>query len=100
MKTSLKEIHEANLGEPFYLEDLTPTAVRVVNANEMPRLEVSYIASATINRINITDFGKYQERKSEGGSFYSEGKRILRADNSETATYISHTVRHSREEGK
>lgn len=47
----------------------------------------------------MTDFGTYQEIRSENGSFYSEGRGVIRADNSETATYISHTVGYS-DEGK
>jgi hypothetical protein len=97
---SFKDIEEANLGKPFYVEQVTPTAIRVVDVNGTPRLEVSYTGSAKLNGINVTDFGTYQELKSENGSFYSEGRGVLRADNSETATYISHTVGHSTEEGK
>jgi len=98
---SLRELKEVSLGEPFYVEQVTPTAVRVVDINGTPRLEVSYSGSARIAGINVTDFGTYQELKSEnGGSFYSEGRGIVRADNGETATYISHTVGHSTEEGK
>jgi hypothetical protein len=97
---SLEEIEEANLGKPFYVEQVTPTAIRVVDVNGTPRLEVSYTGSATLNGITVTDFGTYQELKSENGSFYSEGRGIFRADNSETATYISHTVGYSTDGGK
>lgn len=68
--------------------------------NGTPRLEVSYTGTATLNGIKVTDFGTYQEIRSENGSFYSEGRGVIRADNSETATYISHTVGYSDEEGK
>jgi hypothetical protein len=39
---SLKDLEEANLGKPFYVEQVTPTAIRVVDVNGTPRLEVSY----------------------------------------------------------
>lgn len=97
---SLEEMNEANLGKPFYVEHVTPTAIRVVDVNGVPRLEVSYTGLATLNGINVTDFGTYQELRSEKGSFYSEGRGVIRADNSETATYVSHTVGHSTEDGK
>jgi hypothetical protein len=97
---SLEELNEANLGRPFYVEHVTPTAIRVVDVNGTPRLEVSYTGSATLNGISVTDFGTYQEQRSEKGSFYSEGRGVIRADNSETATYISHTVGHSTAAGK
>ena len=97
---SLEEIDEANLGKPFYVERVTPTAIRVVNIEGTPRLEVSYTGSAMLNGINVTDFGTYQEQRSEKGSFYSEGRGVLRADDSETATYVSHTVGHSNKDGK
>ncbi len=100
METNLKDIDEANLGKPFYFEQVTPTAIRVVDVNGTPRLEVSYTGSATLNGIKATDFGTYQEIRSENGSFYSEGRGVLRADNSETATYISHTVGRSDGNGK
>jgi len=96
----LRDLEEANLGKPFYVEQVTPGAVRVVDVNGTPRLEVSYTGSATLNGIKVTDFGTYQELKSDNGSFYSEGRGIFRADNSETATYISHTVGHSTEDAK
>jgi hypothetical protein len=97
---SLEDIDEANLGKPFYVEHVTPTAIRVVDIDCTPRLEVSYTGSATLNGINVTDFGTYQELRSQEGSFYSEGRGVIRADNSETATYISHTVGHCTEDGK
>jgi len=45
---SLKDLEEANLGKPFYVEQVTPTAIRVVDVNGTPRLEVSYRGSATL----------------------------------------------------
>jgi hypothetical protein len=35
----LKDIGEINLGKPFYVEQVTPTTVRVVDVNGTPRLE-------------------------------------------------------------
>ena len=95
-----RDLEEANLGKPFYIEEVTPGAIRVVDVNGTPRLEVSYTGIATPNGIRITDFGTYQELRGENGSFYSEGRGIFRADNSETATYVSHTVGHSTENAK
>jgi hypothetical protein len=40
-ETSLKDIEEASLGKPFYVEEVTPPAIRAVNVNGTPRLEVS-----------------------------------------------------------
>lgn len=96
----LEQIGEANLGKLFYVEHVTPTAIRVIEIDGTPRLEVSYTGSAILNGISVTDFGTYQEQRSEKGLFYSEGRGVIRADNSETATYISHTVGHSTEDGK
>ena len=100
IEISLEELDQANLGKPFYVERVTPTAIRVVDIDGTPRLEVSYTGSATLDGISVTDFGTYQELRSDNGSFYSEGKGVIRADNSESASYISHTVGHSTGDGK
>lgn len=56
IEISLKDMQAANPGEPFYVENVTPTAIRVVHVDGTPRLEVSYTGSATLNGVNVTDF--------------------------------------------
>ena len=83
---------EQLLGQPFYVESTKSTNMRVLNIDNFPSVEVSYIGNSTINGSPTQTIGTVVDTMGSDVAVHSEGKAIILTATGQVITYKSKSI--------
>jgi hypothetical protein len=81
-----------NIGQPFYLESTKSTNMRVLNVDNVPSVEVSYVGNSTINGSPTQTIGTIVDKMGAEGAVHSKGQAIILTETGQVITYKSESV--------
>ncbi|VFJ12931.1 hypothetical protein [Candidatus Nitrosocosmicus franklandus] len=81
-----------NIGQPFYVENTKSTNMRVLNVENVPTVEVTYIGNSTINGSPTQTIGTIIDKMGSDGAVHSKGQAIILTATGQVITYKSESI--------
>lgn len=81
-----------NIGQPFYVENTKSTNTRVLNVDNQPSVEITYIGNSTINGSPTQTIGTVVDKMGTEGAVHSKGQAIILTSTGQVITYKSESI--------